>query len=320
MPEPVLSVVLTVVDGGDALRRCLASLGAQRDAPPMEVLVPWDATIPSVVAIAGENGSTGDAASIRLLDLGHLPQTSSGRAASRQHELIDRRRAAGLAAARGEIVAIIEDRSLPRPGWAGTIVRLHRELPHAVIGGAVEIGRRAVLSQAVYFCDFGRYQPPFEAGPRPYVTDVNVSYKRRALDRTREIWRDRYHEPLVHWALERAGETVFLSPEPIVVQVRDGLTLGGLLAERMAWGRLFGSLRARDASFATRIGLLVRSPFVPPVLFARFIRDRLVRGGASRSILVTGPAVALLQTAWVAGEAAGYLGRPTGSPTDKKSP
>lgn len=309
----MLTVVVTVVDGGDALRRCLTGLLAQADAPHMEVLVPIDSTTAAESAVVAGMANSGGHV-VRCVELGQLLTSNPPSSTAGQHELIDRRRAAGLAAAHGEVVAIVEDRAVPKPDWAATAVRLHRQLPHLVIGGAVENGRQGLLESAVYFCDFGRYQRPFDPGPRHYVSDVNVVYKRRALELTRDIWRTRYHEPLVHWALERAGETLFLSPELVVEEHRDHLTSMGLLVERFAWGRLFGSLRVRDASAVRRLALAARSPLIPMVLFGRFLRDRVTKGARVGSILRVAPAVGLLVASWAAGEAAGYLTARSGRP------
>jgi len=297
----VLSVVVTVVDGGRALRRCLTGLSSQTGAPLMEILVPYDDTVASVAAQAAEFPF------VHFLALGQLTTQRSASRASGQHELIDRRRAAGLAAARGEIVAIVEDRGVPRANWAATIARLHTELPNGVIGGAVENGCDRLLNWAVYFCDFGRYQLPFKLGPRMYVTDVNVSYKRRALEQTRAIWQDRYHEPLVHWALERAGETLMLAPDLVVDQIRENLTLVSLVKERLAWGRLFGSLRVRDASMARRLALACIAPLVPGVLIARFLIAQVTKRAPLGRVVRVGPAALLLLVAWAAGEAVGCL-------------
>jgi hypothetical protein len=306
MAEPLLSVVVTVVDGGDALRRCLHALMTQTGAPVMEILVPYDATAAAVQSIVADACSAGGAG-IRALNLGHLETARPSRSAGGQHELIDRRRAAGLAAAGGTLVAILEDRGVPRSDWAATAVRLHQELPHQVIGGAVENGRARTLNWAVYFCDFGRYQRPFAAGPRRYVSDVNVVYKRSALERTRHIWQASYHEPLVHWTLERGGVQLFASPELVVDQMRDGLAIGALLQERIAWGRLFGSLRSRDVTPGRRLGLAVLSPLVPGILFLRLLRDQLAKRASLSQFARAAPAALVLMTAWAMGEAIGVL-------------
>jgi hypothetical protein len=295
-----LSVVVTIVDGGAALRRCLTALTSQAEAPPLELVVPYDSTLEAVAEWSADFPTvtfveTGLAA-------GHRPPSS----AREQHALIDRRRAVGLAAATGDLVGVIEDRGVPRPDWAATAVRLHRSLPNLAIGGAVENARDRSLNWAVYWCDFGRYQLPFERGPRHYLTDVNVVYKRQALERTRDIWRDKYHEPLVHWALEGDGETLLLTPELVVDQMRDGLTVTGLLEERVAWGRLFGSLRVRESSTVRRIALTAIAPLLPAVLFWRLLRDQIGKRTAPERLIRVAPAALLLLTAWALGEALGY--------------
>jgi hypothetical protein len=296
-----LSVIVTVVDGGAALERCLAALAAQQDAPPLEVLVPWDASIPAAGGLAARFPAA------RFLALGAIATQRPAATPAGQHELYDRRRAAGLAAATGDLVAILEDRGVPRPDWAATMARLHGALPHAAIGGAVAHGRTGTLNWAVFFCDFGRYQPPLAAGPRPYVTDVNICYKRRALEVTRTLWAERYHETTVHWALLRAGETLYLSPEPVVEQHRDGLRLGALLRERLGWGRLFAYTRAREVPAARRLVLAALSPILPFVLLARLFRGRLARGRDRGAFLRAAPAILLLLAAWSLGELLGYL-------------
>ena len=305
MTEPRLSVLLTVVDGGEALRRCLRALLSQQHAPAMEILIPYDSTVNTVPSIVDEVRRDGH--EIRALDLGQLETTRPARSHGGQHELIDRRRTAGLTASRAGIVAILEDRGVPRLDWAATAMRLHAELPHEVIGGAIENGRPGTLNWAVYFCDFGRYQRPFRAGPRRYISDTNVVYKRSALERTRGIWKTRYHEPLVHWALERNGASLFLSPDLVVDQIRDDLSLMKLLDERLAWGRLFGAIRAGETSRVKRVVRLVCSPLVPLVLFLRIVRDQLAKRAALGRLVRAAPATIMLLTAWAIGEAAGTL-------------
>lgn len=296
-----LSVVVTIVEGGDALTACLSALESQQNPPKLEVIVPWDDSVIGITALEARF------ASFRFLGLGHLQTAQLATSAAGAHELYDRRRAAGLAAATGDIVAILEDRGVPRPDWAAIMAKLHDELPHAVVGGAIENGRESLLHWAVYFCDFGRYQRPFTAGAREWVSDVNIAYKRRALDSTRDIWRDRYHETTVHWALQRAGETLYLTPEPAVDQMRGQSPLGKLLAERYGWGRLFAYTRARETSLGRRVLLAVLTPLLPFILLVRHGRLQLAKRIQLRTFIAASPVVFLLLVAWSAGEAAGYL-------------
>jgi hypothetical protein len=296
----VLSVVVTIVDGGAALRRCLEALECQRHAPS-QVLVPFDDTVPADAL---------DAAAfphVTFLPLGAIDTASPKTSQLGQHELFDRRRAAGLAAATGDLVAMLEDRGIPRPDWAASLVALHRDVPYAAVGGAVENGASNLLNWAVYFCDFGRYQRPFQARVSRFASDVNVSYKRPALESIRSVWVSRYHEPAVHDALGRGGETILLSPVPIVDQLRGKLRLGPLITERIAWGRVYACGRFHGADRRARLRRLAVLPVIPFVLFFRAFRDRLVRRRSLGVFLLAAPCLAMLLCAWTLGEAIGTL-------------
>lgn len=298
-----LTVLVTVVDGGAALRRCLAALASQRDPPEMEVLVPADDSAAGVPAIVAEFPGA------RLLALGPLATERPAASFAGQHELFDRRRAAGLAAARGELVAMVEDRGVPRPDWARTCSDLHARLPHLVIGGAVENARDRVLNWAVYFCDFGRHHLPLDEGPARWVSDIDVCYKRAALERTRELWRERYHETTVHWALARDGVTLWLHPALVVEQHRDGLRLGSLLAERVAWARLYAYTRVKEAGLGARLALALLSPLLPLVLLARHTRVQARKPATFGRFVRATPVIFVLLVAWSFGEMLGYVTR-----------
>lgn len=305
MTTPLLSVVVTIVDGGEALERCLQALVRQETPPGLEIIVPYDASVPEVARLADRYPAA------TFLPMGDVSTERALRSAAGQHELFDRRRAAGLSVAQGDLIAILEDRGVPRPDWARRATELHASLPHGVIGGAIENGRDRPLNWAVYFCDFARYQLPFSEGPRAYVSDVNICYKRRALEATRGLWAARYHETTVHWALQRAGETLYLHPRLVVDQVRGTLRFVELLRERLGWGRLFAYTRARELPGLRRLLLLAATPVLPIVLLLRIVRGRVERRRTLSRLAITWPIVLALLAAWSLGEAVGYA---TGKP------
>lgn len=305
MNQPALSVIVTIVDGGETLRRCLEALDQQDNPPGLEILVPYDESLPQVSDL-GRHFPT-----IVFLPMGMVPTGRPTQSAAGQHELFDRRRAAGLAAATGKLIAILEDRGVPRADWARQTVDLHSRLPHAVIGGAIENGRDRLLNWAVYFCDFARYQLPLEEGSRDYVSDVNICYKRRALDSTQEIWATRYHETTVHWALQRAGEILYLHPAMVVDQMRGSLQFESLLKERLGWGRLFAYTRAREMTRARRLMFGMLAPFLPGILLLRIVRRQFVKRRALGRLAIAWPIVLAFLVAWSLGEGAGYV---TGKP------
>jgi hypothetical protein len=295
--RPALSVVVTIVDGGDALARFLDAMAVQRDAPALEVLVPFDASLGSLATLRADHPT------VRWLDLGQVPTARPVTGAGGQHELYDRRRSAALHEATGEIVAILEDRGVPRPDWAATACRLHAE-PAAVIGGAIEPTPGRLVEWALHVCDFSRYSLPFPHGPAAWVSDVNVTYKRRALSATRHLWADRFHEPAVHWELERLGETLVLSPDLVVEHHRRPKPIMRLLGERFHWGRLFGYIRAGELSAVRRAVLVLSAPLVPLLVAWRHARVWRRRGEALRFVAAL-PIILALLVAWAIGEAVG---------------
>ena len=298
-----LSVVVTLVDGGEQLRRCLAALARQTGAPALEVLIPYDDTVGDLAETRREfSGFT-------FMPLGPVRTERSASSPAGQHELFDRRRAAALAAATGDLVGMLEDRGVPRPEWARTMRELHARLPHEVIGGAVDWAGRGILSWSVYACDFTRYESVNPAGQRAFVTDVNLCYKRRALDATRPLWQERYHEPRVHDAVRREGGVLWFAPEAVVDEARSGLRISALLAERFAWGRLYAAIRVADAPASRRALLALATVLLPALLYLRIFRRHARRTPAR--LLGATPALLLLLIAWSVGECAGYI---TGDP------
>lgn len=301
--DPTLSIVVTVVEGGDFVRDFLHAVHGMTDTPPLDVIVPYDDSVTEVAAVAA------DFPSVRFLPLGRIVTARPIGSEAGRHELYDRRRAAGLAEARGDIIAILEDRGHPRSDWARTVVRLHRETGRDVIGGAVDpAGPFLPLNWAFHVTDFGRYTRPFESGPRDWVSDVNITYSRRALEATRHLWRDRYQEPVVNWHLMGQGMELWLDDRLVVLHRRPPLRLGPLLRERFDWGRLFGTIRVRDATGPRRAAMILSGPAVPPVLWLRHFRLQSSKGLRGRYLRVL-PWVMLLTAVWTAGELAGYTTR-----------
>jgi GT2 family glycosyltransferase len=296
MSEPALSVVVAVVEGGAALRGCLAALAAQRDAPPFEVIVARDASLDDAVAL--EAGFP----QVRwvLLEAGPAP-----RSALEAHVAIDRRRAAGLAAARAPLVAMLADRGWPEPDWARRLVELQTAEPAAAIGGAVVNGADGALRRALFVCDFGRFEPPLHDDDPVWVSDVNVCYRRDALERLRPLWERRYQEAEVHWALRERGEPHRLRDAPRVVHRRGAARWPAALAERVQWGRNFARLRGAGVSRAHCLARIAAAPLVPFVVAVRHVRGQLRRHPAL-PVLAALPALWLVLACWSAGEAIGY--------------
>jgi hypothetical protein len=303
--RPALSVVVVIVsDTTDAradtshLAGCLDALGRQVDAPPLEVIVPHHPRVDGI-----------DAARARFPGVTFLPvedlRTYTGEGGSREHH--DELRARGLVAARGEVVALLEDHARPEQHWCARMVEAHRRRPAAAVGGAIENGVDRALNWAVYFCDFGRYQNPVPDGASSFASDANVSYKRAALEAIRPVWREVFHETAVNSALTGRGDVLALSPEIVVYQHRSELQLGAALRERFIWGRSYAATRARLAGGARRVAYAALSPLLPAVLLTRMAANTVRKGRLRGRFLRALPLTAVLTASWSLGELMGYL-------------
>jgi hypothetical protein len=296
-----LSIVIAVVSGKEALRRCLNALRPQVHPADTEIIVPYDQWSIEVGELAPEFPD------VRF----HLIEGSGGTARGAQppraHQLYDRRRAVGLSLARGRLVAMTEDHAVPAPDWCRQIVTVH-EQPHAVIGGAIDNAVDRPLNWALYYCDFGRFGRPLPNGEAAYASDVNVAYKRGALEAIREVWRDAYHETTVNWTLRSRGEVVFLDSRLVVHQHRPAISLGQAYRERIEWGRTFAETRVARCGVWRGLLYAAGTPVLPVILLIRVLRHMLRQRRAFRQMATTLPLALFLLTGWALGEFIGYVG------------
>ncbi|MGH7710977.1 MAG: hypothetical protein ACREOG_06815, partial [Gemmatimonadaceae bacterium] len=215
--RPVLSVVIVVFAGGRLIKRVLEALERQEGvAGPVELIV---AMSPGLV---NEQTVHSGAPAARLV---------RGPAGAHPAAL----RALGVRLAAAPIVACTEDHCIPARDWCARIIAAHRGTPLAIGGAIQKLQPDAPVAWAGYLLDYGRFMPPFAAGPAAYLSDCNVSYKRRALDAITAEWQEAFHETRVHDAIrEREGaDTIVLDPSILVMQSRRP-HLATFLGERFA--------------------------------------------------------------------------------------
>lgn len=308
--RPVLSVVVAIVcdtlrSRSDAsyLNKTLEALARQVGAPTMEVLVPHCGHISGLEEVERRFPE------VRFLKVDELASYRP-EAPGREHH--DELRSIGIAAARGDIVALIEDHGRPDSRWCARIVEAYG-YGYAGVGGAIENGVDKLVNWAVYFCDFGAYQNPVAPGPTAMISDANASYRREELEAIREVWKDSFHQVVVNNAILARGGKLGIFPDIVVYQQRDGLRLGEALTERYVWGRSYGASRCRWMSGAARVARTALTPLLPLVLVARMAAGVVRKGRLRRQFAMALPLIVMLASAWSLGETAGYVsGRPCG--------
>jgi len=285
-----LSVVALAFGGG--LSQCLTALRPQAESVGAEVIVPHDSTLedPSGLKRAFPEA--------RFMELSGVRTPA---------EL----RSAGAAASTGDVVAFLEGHCRPAPDWCERVLAAHRA-PHAAIGGPIEKGlpdggqNDSALNWSVYLADYSRYMLPLPEGGTHGLSDCNVSYKRSALEATREHWATEFHENVINGTLRAAGETLWFDPAMTVFEQRQ-LSMGAALRDRFSFGRLFGSTRVPGVALPRRLAWSAAALLMPPVLVARVVGNLQRRGRHRDQLLRCLPSLAMISAAWMAGEAVGYL-------------
>ncbi len=287
--HPNLSVIIVPLVGHSAVARCLDLLSKQQDSIGMEIIIPYSESQHDLTRLQDVYPS------VRLLSFADQKTYA---------EL----RSAGVRNALGDILAITEDHCQPAPDWCEQIMIAHQQ-EYAAIGGIVEKELPdSALNWAIYFADYLRYSMPQAEGSSRSLTDLNVSYKRSAIDEISGVWADEFHENAVHDALSGRGETLWLSPAIMVNQQRS-FSLAEAIRDRYAFGRLFASTRVGGAPASKRVQYLLFSIFVPVLLIFRILGLMRARGRWMGQFIRSLPAIILISLVWGYGEFIGYLTR-----------
>jgi len=294
---PTLSVCIVVLQGQHKLLRCLNALDKQEYTSWFEIAVPYDQQFAEISDMAEAFPA------VRFLPV-------KGRRTYAEM------RALAIRSTGGTIVAITEDHCIPANDWVTSILAAH-ESSHAAVGGAIEKTMPDTnLNWALYLADYVRYDNPRTAGLAHTLTDCNVSYKRKALNRISEVWQIEFHEPEVHGALTANGESLWYSPSIVVNQQRS-MTLKQAVRDRYAFGRLFGGRRIEGTSMFQRILYALLALPLPLLLTLRVARIVFPRRPYLSAFLKALPYLLLLNACWAWGEFVGYL---TGASADSLTP
>jgi glycosyltransferase involved in cell wall biosynthesis len=278
-----LSVVIASVNGMPYLGRCLDAL-AER-APEAEVVVA-DWTDEATRAQVRERWP-----SVKLLSFD-------------EQKTIPELRAAGVFAATGPVVALIEDHCLVAPGWAGLLEAAHAD-GHDVAGGPIRnVVTERIRDWAAFFCEYSAVMEPMPHGPVAGLPGMNVSYGPKALAAIDDLLREGRWETWLHPRLQERGFELWCEPAAVVEHDKD-FDLGEFLSQRYHYSRSYAGMRNADLG-ARRILYALGTPLLIPLLYARMARNVFARGRARGQFLLATPLVLLYTVVWAFGEAVGY--------------
>jgi len=271
---PAVSVVVVALTGAPALDRCLAALGPQCAAVDGELIVAAPADV-----------------------LRDQPDRARQVIVPGGWSLV---RAAGVAAARGEVVVLTEDHCTPAPDWLAQLLGAHAQGVD-VAGGPIRPSRGSPWMWAVYLQEYGRFAGTSLAPGR--FSDCNVSYRRGVLEACRGAWWPSYHQHAVDEATLASRRSWAWVPEAVVTDER-ALGFVAALGERARLGREYGAARALTTSITRAT---VRLPLAPLSMTARALATTWQHGLDLRRTFGALPFAFLMALGWSWGEFRGAV-------------
>jgi hypothetical protein len=253
---PALDLTTVVVVGSlrDRARRCLDALIAQA-APSTEVLV---------IDIAPAHEAPFPPQPVPGVRSLRLPADTT----------FARARAEGVRAARGRVVAFLEEHALPLDGWTAAVLAAH-DGPYAGIGGEIENANPGVgLSDVAGLMSYGRFYAPQHPREAAMIVGHNSSYKRGVLlSLGADLDRLLACDLVLMMRLRALGHRLFLDPRIRVAHANE-VALRSICRGYYLHHRTYGPLRASEAGWPwwRRLVYIAATPLIPIYFFVRFRR------------------------------------------------
>ena len=225
-----------------------------------------------------------------------------------ERESVPALRSHGVKAAKGRLVAIIEEHCLAAPDWLERAIEAHATGTYGAVGGPVSHYQyKRLRDWVVYFCEYNGYMPPWQDGETLHLGSANIAYSREALRLYEDLLGAGYWEAGLHGRLIADG-VKFRSAPHMVVYHRGPFDYGYYLRQRFWFSRAFSS--ARNLPGPRKLLYLAVSPLIPFLLLLR-MAQRVVRQRCSIGKFVQSlPLLVPVSLVYVAGEVVGYLAGP----------
>jgi GT2 family glycosyltransferase len=215
---PAMSVVVCTHNGAATLRDCLDGVLAL-DYPRVEAIVVDDGSTDASAAIARELG-------VRTISTANRGLSAA--------------RTTGLKAARGEIVAYLDDDARPDPDWLTYLALAFRSTAHAGVGGPnIPPPEETGIAACVANTPGGPVHVLLSDTEAEHLPGCNMAFRREALlavggfDARFRVAGD---DVDVCWALQARGETLGFHPAAMVWH-RRRTTMRRFLRQQCGYGR-----------------------------------------------------------------------------------
>lgn len=308
MSRPIeLSVIIAASWSAEAARRTVASIGEDCG---IEILVASDPSRVAPIALPG------------------AARWVAGEAGAD----VPRLRRVGADAARGRVIAFVEDACEVGPGWAGAMSSAFRDGACLAVAGPVVQGEGAsATGWAVYLAEYAPFAGNGGRSPAPPHPDPPPSGGRgpevgRRILHPPPSWGGAVAQPTRLAGINFACRREALVSSPEIREAELSLRLAGsirrvdgatvrhtrhyrfreALADRWRFGRTYGRDRWSDRPGPLRRLGLAAAPAILAIQLARLAACIARSPGLLRPALTSSPKTLALLTAWSLGEALGW--------------
>jgi hypothetical protein len=291
-PAAALSVIVAASDSAVAVARTLASLGRQRGADRLEVIVAAGRD-----CLAGPLAAAASPGDVRWV----IAPPGTG---------VPRLRRLGLDRANAPVVAFTEDSCVFGPCWAEAWLAAFGNPALTAATGPVEPAMgHAVIDQAVFLCEYAPFLAPGGTGTRTWAeTPGRLAGNNFAVRRGISDLLDPYeiHEMNVARAVAGRDGGLAVVPAARVGHARR-YRARQAIADRLRFGRAYGRLRAGRWPRAVRLAAAAAGPAILAVQAARLAVTLLARRRLGGPFAAALPVTVGLLSAWSVGEWLGWL-------------
>jgi hypothetical protein len=223
-------------------------------------------------------------------------------------------RTEAVRAARGEVVAFLEDHCHPASDWASSLIETHRDGRWAAVTYAFTNANPATyVSRAGFIAEYGIWAHPTPRHVLRVMPGSNISYRRELLLTFGERLEDLMDADFnLQDSLRRLQLEMIVDPRALAAH--EGFeTLAPLCRANFEYCRAMAAARVqtREWGLVRRAAYAAAAPvYAPAVKLARLARSLRSRRPLWGKFLVALPVVAVVYTVAAVGEALGYLRGP----------
>ena len=218
---------------------------------------------------------------------------------------IPQMRAVGIRTASADAVGVIEDHVIVPPDWTARMLKEIAAGADAVAGPVDNEATDSLIDWAAFLCEYSAVLPPLADGPCDWLPGNNTVYRRDLLRKYDALLDDGKWENHLHDHIRQAGAKLVMRND-IVAGHKMHYTFGLYMEQRYLYSKSFAGARVRGEP-ATKRALMGCLAFaLPPVVFARVVRNILSKKRHVPQLLRSLPLLVPFALSWGAGEISGY--------------